>query len=221
MGSDEARSQQILELPGPLTLSFLTYAPNLPVWARHARAAGHEILAHLPMEPLDPTVNPGPGALRVTMNAADVRAQIAANLDHWTGFVGASNHMGSRFCQDRKLMDAVMSELKARSLLWVDSRTTAATQGFAAAVAAGVPGASRDVFLDNVDTLDGVGAQLELLEAVCHEKGRALAIGHPRDSTIRALAGWLPTLAQRGLTLAPVSALIAMSSAFAKTPPRQ
>lgn len=209
MGLNDERSQRVLALPGPLTLSFLTHVADLPRWAQRARAAGHEILAHLPMEPLDAGKNPGPGALRVDMTAPEVRAQVAASLEGWTGFVGASNHMGSRFCQDRPRMNAVMAELKARGLMWLDSRTTAATQGPAAAAAAGVPCVSRDVFLDNIDTIEGVRAQLTELEAVCRDNGRGVAIGHPLASTIRALSEWLPTLERRGLRLAPISAFIA------------
>ncbi len=129
MGLDEARSQKVLGLPGPLTLSFLTYANDLPTWAARARTAGHEVLAHIPMEPLDAAQSSGPGSLRVAMNAAEVRAQLAAGLDGWSGYVGVNNHMGSRFCQDRTLMDAVMAELKSRALIWLDSRTTRGQRG--------------------------------------------------------------------------------------------
>jgi len=81
MGLHEARSQQVLELPGPLTLSFLTYASDLTTWAARARTAGHEVLAHIPMQPLDAAHDSGPGTLHVAMNAAEVRAQVAAGLD--------------------------------------------------------------------------------------------------------------------------------------------
>jgi len=208
MGLNEARSDRVLGLPGPLTLSFLTYANDLATWAARARAAGHEVLAHIPMEPLDAGDNPGPGSLRVAMNADDVRAQLAADLDGWGGYVGVNNHMGSRFCQDRRLMDAVMAELKSRGLLWLDSKTTAATEGIAAAEAARVPYVMRDVFLDNVDSLEAVLAQLEQLESIGHKRGCAIAIGHPRDSTIRALDWWLSALEKRCLALVPVSALL-------------
>src|SRR2546426_20893 len=166
MGLDEARSQRVLRLPRPLTLSFFPSANDLAAWVSRARTAGHEVLAHIPMEPLDAGSNPGPGALRAAMSADDVRAQLAADLDGWSGYVGVNNHMGSRFCQDRRLMDAVMAELKARGLLWLDSKTTAATEGIAAAEAARVPYVVRDVFLDNVDSLEAVLAQLEQLESI-------------------------------------------------------
>ena len=207
MGLDEARSQKVLGLPGPLTLSFLTYANDLDTWVARARLAGHEVLAHIPMEPLDAAQNSGPGSLRVTMNAAEVRAQLAADLDGWSGYVGANNHMGSRFCQHRVLMDAVMAELKSRSLLWLDSKTTAATEGMAAAEAACVPYLVRDVFLDNVDTVHAVLEQLEQVEAIGRQRGAAVAIGHPRDTTIEALGRWLSSLEKRRLALVPVTAL--------------
>lgn len=207
MGLNEARSQRVLALPGPLTLSFLTYASDLPAWADRARALSHEVLAHIPMEPLDPCHDAGPGSLRVAMNAAEVRAQLAACLDGWSGYVGANNHMGSRFCQDRELMDAVMVELKSRGLLWLDSKTTLATQGMAAAAAARVPYLVRDVFLDNIDRLDAVNSQLEELEWIARRRGTAVAIGHPRNATIEALDAWLASLETRGLELAPLTAL--------------
>jgi hypothetical protein len=207
MGLDEVRSQKVLALPGPLTLSFLTYANDLPTWAARARTAGHEVLAHIPMEPLDAAHSSGPGSLRVAMNAAEVRAQLAAGLDGWSGYVGVNNHMGSRFCQNRALMDAVMAELKSRALLWLDSRTTAATEGKAAAEAARVPYLERDVFLDNVDSVDAVLAQLKELEAIGRQMGAAIAIGHPRDTTIEALDLWLSSLEKRRLALVPVTAL--------------
>ena len=207
MGLDEARSQKILGLPGPLTASFLTYAGDLPTWVARAHAAGHEVLAHIPMEPLDAGQGAGPGSLQTTMNAAEVRAQLAAGLDGWSGYVGANNHMGSRFCQNRPLMDAVMEELKSRALLWLDSKTTAASEGIAAAEAARVPYLVRDIFLDHVDTVDAVLAQLEQLEAIARQRGAAIAIGHPRDATIEALDHWLSSPKKKRLPLVPLTAL--------------
>jgi uncharacterized protein len=208
MGLNEAHSQRVLELPGPLTLSFLTYARDLPAWVARARTAGHEILAHIPMEPLDPIHDPGPGALRVSMSPDEVRARVAADLDGWAGYVGVNNHMGSRFCQNRTLMDAVMAELRPRGLFWLDSKTTAHTEGIPAARAARVPCLARDVFLDVVDNRDAVLAQLDRLARRGRWRGAAIGIGHPRDATIQALEQWLPTLEKKRQTLVPITALL-------------
>ncbi len=207
MGLDRARSARVLDLPGPLTVSYLTYANDLDAQADQARAVGHEVLAHVPMEPLG-SADPGPGALTSTQDAGVLRAQISEYLDDWSGYVGINNHMGSKFTADRDAMSVVMSELRERGLMWLDSRTDSNTIGERMAREYGVPHAGRDIFLDNEDTVAAIRGQLEKLEAVANEQGYAIAIGHPRDATIEALAAWLPDLADKNIALVPVTEVL-------------
>jgi polysaccharide deacetylase 2 family uncharacterized protein YibQ len=205
LGLDRARALRAIGLPGPLTLSLMTYASDLPGLTRAARAAGHEVMAHVPMEPLDPKEHPGPRALTVAMSDAAIRETLAADLDGWQGYVGINNHMGSRFTRDRARMDVVMADLKARGLLWLDSKTTTESAGSAAALAAGVPAVERDVFLDNTQTAAAVRSELDHAVATAKARGSAVAIGHPHDVTLAALAEVLSTLEERGVSLAPIS----------------
>lgn len=216
MGLDRMRAQRMIGLKGPLTLSLMTYADNLPVLVDLARRGGHEIMAHLPMEPVDPKENPGKGALRTAMDDATIRKTIAADLDGWSGYVGVNNHMGSKFTKDRARMDVVMAELKARGLLWLDSKTISDSAGPGAAKAAGVPFVERDVFLDNEETVAAVTAQLEALASAAKANGSAIGIGHPHDATYAALQAWLPTLEARGIALVPVTEILKRRSG--KTP---
>ena len=207
MGLDRTRSARVLELPGPLTVSYLTYAGELAVQASQARAAGHEVLAHVPMEPLG-SADPGPGALTSDQDAGALRAQISAYLDEWSGYVGINNHMGSKFTANRDAMSVVMSELRERGLMWLDSRTDSNTIGERLAQEYGVPHVGRDIFLDNEDSVAAIRGQLEKLEAVAGQQGFAIAIGHPRDATIEALATWIPTLSGKNLALVPVTEIL-------------
>ncbi|MGE4063462.1 MAG: divergent polysaccharide deacetylase family protein [Rhodospirillaceae bacterium] len=207
MGVDRARSLRMIDLEGPLTLSLMTYADRLPDLAARARRAGHEVMAHLPMEPLDPAENPGRGALMVGMDEAAIRATLAADLDAWSGYVGINNHMGSKFTGDRTRMDVVMAELKSRGLLWLDSKTVPGSSGTAAAQAAGVPFVERDVFIDNEQTVEAVLAQLAEAEKIALARGTAIAIGHPHDATLAALQRWLPSVRDR-IALVPVTEIL-------------
>jgi uncharacterized protein len=54
-----------------------------------------------------------------------------------------------------------------------------------------------------------VEAQLKVLESEARRYGYAVAIGHPHAGTIAALKAWLPTLADRGYTLVPISDIAA------------
>ena len=127
-----------------------------------------------------------------------------AALDSFDGYVGVNNHMGSRFTADRASMAPVLAELHRRGLLWLDSRTTPNSAGIGLAQELKMPWVGRDVFLDNEETVAAVKAQLAKTEQVAKRQGYAVAIGHPHDATIEALASWLPDVQKRGFVLVPV-----------------
>ena len=209
LGLNAGRSARVAALPGPLTMAFMPYGEGLSGQTQLASAAGHEIFLHLPMEPTDPTIDAGPHALLETLGPEELAAELAWNLDRFSGYVGVNNHMGSLLTQDGSAMAAVMAELHRRNLLFVDSVTAAGSVAFGSAVAAGIPAARRDVFLDNTPELEAVLAQLDHLEDVARSQGYAIGIGHPHDATIAALALWLPQAQARGVLLVPASRIIA------------
>lgn len=207
MGVDRKRSNRTVSLPAPLTLAWLPYAHELPAQARAARAAGHELMLHLPMEPSG-SADPGPQALRVSLDKGEILRRTKAALDSFDGYVGVNNHMGSRFTADSAAMAPVLGEIARRGLLWLDSRTTAKSAGLTLARELQMPFAGRDIFLDNEMTVSAVRGQLAKTEQVARRQGYAIAIGHPHDATIDALASWMPEVQKRGFVLVPVSAVV-------------
>jgi polysaccharide deacetylase 2 family uncharacterized protein YibQ len=211
LGLNRHNTAALNSLKGPLTLSFLPYAGALEQQARAARAAGHELMLHVPMEPIG-TDWPGPDALLRSLSPSEFLSRFRAQLRSFRGFVGINNHMGSLLTTDRPAMDEVMTELKERGLLFIDSRTTSKTVAAVEAQRLGVPHADRDVFLDNDPDLNAIRAQLAATERIARRRGVAIAIGHPHDLTIEALRGWLPTLEERGFALVPISTAVARES---------
>jgi len=116
--------------------------------------------------------------------------------------------MGSKFTADPQGMAPVIAELRARGLLFLDSRTTAKSVGFRLAAADGVPCAARDVFLDDDLAPAAIARQLAEVEAVVRRRGSAIAIGHAHDTTLAALRTWLPSLAGKGFDLVPLTAVV-------------
>lgn len=208
MGVDRPRSRRVTELPRPLTLSYLPYARDLAEQATAARSRGHELMLHLPMEPLSGGVDPGPNALLTSLSLDMIRRRTAAALDSFSGYVGVNNHMGSRFTTWRPGVEASLREMRSRGLAFLDSRTHADTVGGLVAEELGMPNVDRHVFLDDVMAIDAVRRQLAETEALAKRQGFAIAIGHPHDVTIQALSEWLPGLSSKGFILGPISAAI-------------
>lgn len=208
LGIDQVRSRRTIDLPAPLTLALLPYGYNLRDMARAARANGHELMVHVPMAPVDLSVDPGPNALQKELGAAEILRRLDWDLSQFDGYIGINNHMGSRFTADREGMRLVIAELKRRGLVFMDSVTTRDTAGFQLAAEMGVPYAVRDVFLDHDIDPKSIRAQLRKVEATARQQGHAIAIGHPHDETLEVVSDWLMTAESRGFDLVPLSAII-------------
>lgn len=207
-GIDRQRSLQAMTLKGPLTFAFLPYAHDLAAQTAAAHASGHELIVHLPMEPDDGLADPGPNALMTGLDPGEILRRLRWDLARFDGYVGVSNHMGSGFTADSSAMRTVMTELKARGLLFLDSRTTRESVAVRIARDLGVPLAERNVFLDNEVTPEAVRARLAELEQVARQDGFAVGIGHLHDVTLDELARWLPEVERRGFALVPISAIV-------------
>ncbi|MBM3567589.1 MAG: divergent polysaccharide deacetylase family protein [Alphaproteobacteria bacterium] len=208
LGLDRKRALQAIELPGPLTLSLMSYARNLDELAALARLRGHELMLHVPMEPVSRADDPGPQALRLELEAEEFLRRLSWHLDRLDFYVGINNHMGSRLTADAWAMTMVADALRTRGLLLVDSRTAGASVAAEIARSRGVPSLGRDVFLDDIDDSQAIHRQLEETERIARRHGQAIAIGHPRDRTLAALGPWLAAVPAKGLVLSPVSSLI-------------
>ena len=208
LGIDQRRTDIAIDLPAPITLAFIPYGYRLSTHTRRARENGHELLVHLPMEPLNANADPGKNALLKGLTDKQLRSRIEWNLSRFQGFVGVNNHMGSKFTAWERGMKLVVKSLKDRGLIFLDSKTTKNSVGLRMAKALNVPNAARDVFLDNEISIKSIQRQLKVLERVASKNGSAIGIGHPHDATVEVLRGWIPNAKKRGFILVPVSAII-------------
>lgn len=207
-GLDRRNTARAMKLPGPITFSFMSYAADLAEQSAAARAAGHEVMLHLPMEPLDLQKNyPGPNALLLGLDDAELKRRLAWNLDRFDGYVGVNNHMGSRFTTDAARMSLVMEEIGRRQVFWLDSLSGPRSKGTEVARKAGIDTAERDLFLDDQRS-PGIEHELAAMERIARARGDVIAIAHPHGSTLTALEKWTATAKERGFSLVPVSTVL-------------
>ncbi len=166
-----------LDIPVPITFAVLPQLDYSKESARLIAEAGQEIILHLPLESQSGQ-NPGPGTLRSDMSNRDLRRELERNVDSVPGLVGMNNHMGSRGTEDVRIVREVLQFASERSMLFLDSRTTAQSVVPLMAEAVEIPFIERDVFLDNQKEKAYIMDAIEQGKAVARQKGHAVLIGH-------------------------------------------
>ena len=207
--SDAATEAAIQRLPGAVTLAFSPYAgAKLDQWLDLSRVAGHEVLLSVPMEPINyPDSNPGPHTLLTSLLPAQNLERLRWALSRFTGYVGVTNYMGSRFSTSADSLRPVLQEIKNRGLLFLDNRSTPASVIGQVASEINLPRAANDRFLDGQAARVAIDGKLAELEMVARRQGHAIGIGFPFPVTIERVAAWSNTIEDRGFVLAPVSAI--------------
>ncbi|HEY4136614.1 MAG TPA: divergent polysaccharide deacetylase family protein [Alphaproteobacteria bacterium] len=207
--SAAATEAAIQRLPGAVTLAFAVYARNLPQWVDLSRAAGHEVLLTVPMEPVDyPANDPGPYTLLSTLTQAQNRERLTWLLSRFTGYSGVINLMGSRFTTLPDPLKPVLSEINRRGLLFVDSRSSLNSVAAKLAGDIKLPRAINNRFIDTKASRADIDQRLEELEQIARAEGVAVGVGAPYPVTLERVTRWAQELEGKGIVLAPVSAVV-------------
>ncbi|GAA5187167.1 divergent polysaccharide deacetylase family protein [Ferrimonas gelatinilytica] len=201
------RDAAVFELPQAITLAFLPYTPYGHTLAQRAREEQREVMLHLPMRPLGDKA-PGPWAIEPQMAQQEVIERVQRALAAIPFTSGVNNHMGSAVTGDAEMMGWVMAELARQGKFFIDSRTTADSQAYAAAQKLGLPSLQRDVFLDPLPDLTILQKQWRLAIKQAKQRGQVVVIAHPYPETLAFLPAALAQLEQEGIRLVPVSALL-------------
>jgi hypothetical protein len=209
LGVTRVGTERSLALPGPVTLAWFPFAHDLPQQIGLATALGHETLLHMPMQSFsNSTAQTGPDPLRIDLLPEDNLTLLRAAITAVPAAVGLNNHMGSVATGNSALMTLVAGETHRQGMLFLDSVVIPHSQGLPCALEAGVPAAGNDLFLDPIRQSCTVAQQLERVEQIARHRGYVIAIGHPHPKTLDGLAAWLPTVAERGFVLWPISTAI-------------
>jgi uncharacterized protein len=207
--STAATEAAIQNLPGSVTLAFNPYGQRLDYWAARARAAGHEVLTLVPMEPVNyPANDPGPQTLLTTLTSPENRERLNWSLSRFTGYVGVLSLAGSRYTTALESIRPTLEEINGRGLLFVDSRSSLRSSAFRIAGEIGLPRAINNRFIDVQASRDDIDRRLDELVKLASNSGFAVGIGQPYPATIERVAAFVRTADDRGLSIAPVSAIV-------------
>jgi hypothetical protein len=206
--SENATRSAIETLPGEITLSYAPFVKNLAEWIDKSREAGHEVLIDLPMEPLDfPQSDPGPHTLLASVPIDQNLRQLGWVLSRATGYVGVATYMGAGLADNPRSLNPIYAELKNRGLMLVDTHENRLKSTEDVAKEVGLTITTADMFVDSKLSEKQIDAHLAEIEKLARANGSALAIARPYPLTLKRLAAWSAGLRDKGIALAPVSAL--------------
>ena len=220
VGMNVAESEEAAaRLPAPVSFAISPYAARIDLLLDHARRAGHEMLASLPLEPAGfPLNDPGHHALLTGAPVAQNAQRLEWVLTRFNGFVGATGALGEmrgeRFAASSAQMDPLLDSLAERGLLYVDPRPNARLLNGARPRPHPVAYRGVDILLDAEPGAEAMDAALARLERLAVSRGGAIGLlAAPSPLAVDRLGVWAVALPGHGVALAPVSAVVQMPQA--------
>jgi len=208
VGFEHQQIDEAMRIDPNVNFSILPNGSEAQTFAERLSAHGFELLCHLPMEPLDyPHQQPGANAIFTSMSDDDIARTTRLNVDSVPHARGVNNHMGSRATLDARVMRDVLTALP-KDVYFIDSKTSGGSIAGRMAREMNIPTASRNVFLDDVQSESAVRRQVENLLAIARERGLEVGIGHPYPVTIRVLNELAPSLRARGFRFVRASEVV-------------
>lgn len=209
-GQNLSDLQHYLNLPFPVDVAVLPQLQHSVESARRVRSSGrHELLLHQPMQAINLSVNPGPGAISPSMTTTDIDAVVRKNLAEIGPVSGLNNHEGSLITESKIKIGKVIEICQKQGIFFLDSRTSANTAAPQAALELGAKIWERDVFLDNTQNRADILEQIQRGLQVANKKGYAILIGHvwSGSNLAQILQELYPVLKSQGYSFSTVGGL--------------
>lgn len=207
-GLSRSSTEQMMRLPATISFSFSPYASEIGKWMKVAKDDKHEVYIDLPLEPKDyPYADPGPYALLTGLDDAKNKERFAEILKRGGDFEGVVAGPEERFTENVRPQDWLFSELKAKQLAFAFVARASNHPFMQQAEKSGAAVIGIDKVLDEKLTTEAIDEALQDVESLAKKSGFAVALARPYPISVLRIDAWVKTLADKGITLVPLSQL--------------
>ena len=206
-GQNLAHLKPFLQLPFPITVAVLPQIAHSVESAAQVRASGNEVILHQPMQSVNASVNPGPGAIKPEMSDEQIKTILFNNINEIAPIAGMNNHEGSGITADAEKMAVILQMASEEGIYFLDSRTNVETKVPYVAREMGYSYYERNIFLDNEKTEANALKELKKGLDLANKNGSVIMIGHiwSADFLPAFLQKAYPALKAQGYTFSTVS----------------
>jgi len=210
VGAYDIGPLELKRLGIPITASILPDSRRARECARWANEYQLETIIHLPMQPTNSEGMSFDRNKTITPQSTDT--EIRALIRHARQVVpqahGLNNHQGSLVTSNRDIMTRVLKIIREEKLFFIDSRTIGNSVAYDMARAMNIRTTQKDIFIDHVQTYSHSIEQIKKLVETARRKGKAVAIGHPFQSTISAIRDSISYIKSSGVKIVLVKQLL-------------
>ncbi len=175
IGYHPKEDAEVLAMPKEVSVAIIPAAPYAKIRNQEAKAQNHDILIHMPMQPVS-NIKIEEGGLTLGLSEAQVNERVKKAKSIVPNAIGMNNHMGSAATADTTLMTYLMTALHEQHLFFLDSRTIGKSVAGKIAKEQGVRVLDRHIFLDDSDNLVDVQRQFQSAIQYARKHGTAIAV---------------------------------------------
>ena len=111
IGYHPKEDAEVLAMPKEVSLAIIPAAPYAKIRNQEAKAQNHDILIHMPMQPVS-NIKIEEGGLTLGLSEAQVNERVKKAKAIVPNAIGMNNHMGSAATADTTLMTYLMTALR-------------------------------------------------------------------------------------------------------------
>ena len=211
VGEYEIGALELKRLEIPITASILPESRRANEEARWIEEYNLQALIHVPMQPKNSNGLKYGTHKTITLQSTDseIRSLIKKAKLVVPNAAGVNNHMGSLVTSNKNIMKRFLKIIKEEELFFFDSKTIAGTVGYGTAKSLGIKTAIRDVFLDDGEkSYPNAVKEIKRLIDKALTHGKAIAIGHPHPTTLRAIKDSIKFIREKGVKIVFLSELL-------------
>lgn len=200
-GNNMKGTERMLSLPIPLTVAVMPFLPSTKQDAIAAHKKGHEVIIHMPMEPIKGKKEwLGPKALTTDLSDEEITKRVEEAIEEVPHAIGMNNHMGSKVTADERMMRIILSVCKKHGLFYLDSKTNPNSVAKEIGKELHLPVIENNIFFDDVYTSSHVTRQANILLKKLESKQVVIAIGHvgpPGEITSSVIQSYIPKIREK------------------------
>ena len=202
--------QEFCELDPEISFAILPNEPYYKEVMEKANQYGHNILIHMPMEPIDiKRNNPGKDAILVEYSENKIKSLVRGYIEKLPLAIAANNHMGSLATSRVDVMRPVLQVLKENDIMFIDSYTIAGTVAAEVAELEKMKIWERDLFLDDQKLSDELlDKKIAKLVEISTRSDQIFVIGHCHfKSKLEFAKKFIARAKDAGFRFSPISSL--------------